>query len=246
VARRISGAAPFLILFAVLALSSSAGAAGGSRAVAFRTPDGVRLEGRLSGGGTVGIVLAHGALEQGEDSWFEFVPVLASHGYRVLAFDFRGYCPGGKGDCSAGQRDAMKFPLDCAAAVAYLRSSGATTVIVLGASLGGHACLYAASIRGAEFDGVVSLSAPQYAEGGGPDLTAAVLRRVQAPKLFMAGTLDSKYAADARSMYRASREPRQLALLPSPGHGTDLLTLAPPSLEKRTTTLILDFIAAHS
>ena len=33
----------------------------------------------------------------------------------MLAFDFRGYCPGGKGDCSAG-RDAMKFPLDCAAA----------------------------------------------------------------------------------------------------------------------------------
>jgi hypothetical protein len=67
----------------------------GSEAVHFKAADGVALQGRLFGHGSVGIVLTHIAdPEVAQAEWFSLAPVLASQGYRVLTFDFRGFCPG--------------------------------------------------------------------------------------------------------------------------------------------------------
>ena len=58
--------------------------------VEFSTPDGVILEGTIYGEGADGIVLAH---MRGADrsTWEPFAEVAAADGFRVLAFDFRGY-----------------------------------------------------------------------------------------------------------------------------------------------------------
>jgi hypothetical protein len=90
VARRISGTATALALAACLLTPATAAIAAAGHPVAFRAADGVELQGRLFGDGRVGVVLAHGALEQGEDSWFGFAPVLAGHGLRVLKLFIAG------------------------------------------------------------------------------------------------------------------------------------------------------------
>src|SRR5262245_39868702 len=77
-----------------------------STAVTFPSADGVALAGRLFGPdtATTGVVLAH-MLPADQSSWFDFADRLGGSGYRVLTFDFRGYCPGGVAGCSEGRKD---------------------------------------------------------------------------------------------------------------------------------------------
>ena len=92
-----------------------------SRAVTFTTSDGVRLAGRLFGPdtATAGVVLAH-MLPSDQSSWFDFADRLSREGYRVLTFDFRGYCPGGDAGCSRGQKDVASIWKDVLAAEARI------------------------------------------------------------------------------------------------------------------------------
>lgn len=217
----------------------------GSVAVHFRSTDGVDLEGRIFGTGAVAVVLAHIADPQSAQAeWFQFAPVLVRHGYRVLTFDFRGFCPGGIAGCS-GSGDPSKIWLDVVAGADFLRSRGAKTVVVVGAGLGGHAALFAASRPDVDLAGVVELGAPQRALNGphSYDLTPAVLRRIDEPKLYMAGkgAVEEGYdpTHDARSMYASSRKPKQLALLPSGLPGNALL------LKQQAKEVLFRFLAAY-
>lgn len=135
----------------------------GSAVVHFRSADGVDLEGRMFGTGAIGVVLAHIAdPQEAQAEWFSFAPVLVHHGYRVLTFDFRGFCPGDLAGCS-GTGDRAKIWLDVVAACDFLRSKGVGEVFAVGAGLGGHAALFAASRPGVDLAGVVELGAPQRA-----------------------------------------------------------------------------------
>jgi pimeloyl-ACP methyl ester carboxylesterase len=182
----------------------------------------VELAGRLFGDpGTAatGVVFAH-MLPADQTSWYEFAKRTSDQGYLALTFDFRGYCPGGDGGCSQGERNVSADPTDLTAAVAYLRSRGAGTIVLVGASMGGTAALLVAQGEGS-IAAVVTLSAPQTIEGlvAGPD----VLAQVTSAKLFVAGSGDGEAALAAQAFSDQSPAPKRLEVVASDDHGTDLL-----------------------
>jgi pimeloyl-ACP methyl ester carboxylesterase len=198
----------------------------GSIPVSF-TVDGLRLEGRVFGRGSTGVVLAH-MLPADQRSWFDFAQTLSDQGYTALTFDFRGYCPGGPGGCSQGERDISSIWRDVEGAARFLVGRGVEHIALIGASMGGTASLMAAADAASGQGGlgdvttVIALSAPTQIEG----LTASpeTLQRVSAAKLFLAGVGDATAAQAAQSFYDWAAAPKRVEILPSDDHGTDLLT----------------------
>jgi predicted alpha/beta-hydrolase family hydrolase len=211
----------------------------GSAAVRFSTSDGIELDGRLYGDpdGDVGVVLSH-MFPADQTSWIEFAEILAQEGYRVLTYNFRGYCPGGEAGCSEGEKD---FPEAWRAAVELLRSRGAGRVMLVGASVGGTASLVAAAQDPGAVQSVVSLSAP--VEFGGLRADPATLSMVIAPKFFLAGLDDFTAAAAAEAFYAGSGPPKRVEILPTGDHGTDLLSGDQGQTVQR---LVLEFLARYS
>jgi dienelactone hydrolase len=210
--------------------------------VSFSTNDGIAIEGRLFGKGDVAVVLAHGSFESGQASWVSYARTLADAGYVVLTLNLRGYCPGGDGGCSGGERNPPETWRDVAAAADYLRKRGTAKVFVMGASLGARSCLWAASRPGVAVAGVIGVSTPQKAAGEfspGYDFTPDVIAAIEEPKLFLVGDQDESFAADAQTMLTWATEPKHLTVFPTAAHGPDLLTL--PSASQA----VLDFLAKY-
>jgi pimeloyl-ACP methyl ester carboxylesterase len=201
----------------------------GSRPVAFASADGVRLEGRLFGDGSSAVVLSH-MRPADQTSWYRFANRLADAGYLVLTFDFRGYCPGGEGGCSEGDRDIGAMWQDVAGAVAFVRDRGASAVSLVGASMGGTASLVAAA-RGVDVEAIVTLSAPASIEGLVVD--GAAMSSVSAGKLFIAGVGDAPAANDAQRLHDLAPPPKRVEIVPADDHGTDLLTGAQAEVVRR-------------
>jgi uncharacterized protein len=197
---------------------------GPSTAVTFDTSDGFTLAGRLFGppSASAGIVLAH-MLPADQTSWYPFAERLAGQGFRVLTFDFRGYCPGGDGGCSEGSKDIDAAPTDLRAAVAFLRAGGVQRVGIAGASMGGTAALLVASDDRQGIPALVMLSAPQVLSGlavGQPEL-----QTVTGAKLYIAGLGDpAGAAASADALAALGPQPVNEEIVPVDAHGTDLLT----------------------
>lgn len=179
--------------------------------VDFRTPDGVKLEGTIYGDGADGIVLAH---MRGADrsTWAPFAELAAESGFRVLAFDFRGY--GG----SEGERDTL-LDVDLTAAVEHLGRDGAESVVVMGASMGGTATINVASKL--DLAGIVSLSAPAEFQGL-PALGVAA--DVDEPTMFIAAANDQPYADAAMEMSDLTPELKRLNIVDGGAHGTNLFS----------------------
>jgi pimeloyl-ACP methyl ester carboxylesterase len=130
--------------------------------VSFATEDGAVIYADIYGQGDRGVVLAHGGRFT-KESWQPQAQDLASAGYRVLAFDFRGF---GKSH-GPGDSDMFTAPmhLDVLGAVRYLHSNGAKIVSVVGGSFGGTAAADAAiASKPGEINRLVLLAA----EGNGP------------------------------------------------------------------------------
>ncbi|HEY9139824.1 MAG TPA: alpha/beta fold hydrolase [Bryobacteraceae bacterium] len=129
----IVGAPSFRMLAATL-LVTGIGAA--QEHVSFATEDGGLVYADVYGEGDRGVVLAHGG-QFNKESWEKQARTLAAAGFRALAIDFRGYGQ----SRGPGQADPLSAPLhwDVLAAVRYLRKTGAKTVSVVGASMGGAA-----------------------------------------------------------------------------------------------------------
>jgi pimeloyl-ACP methyl ester carboxylesterase len=208
----------------------------GSRPVSFTAADGVRLEGRLFGDGTSAVVLSH-MRPADQTSWYRFANRLADAGFLVLTYDFRGYCPGGDGGCSRGERDIGAIWQDVVGAVSFVRDRGAVAVSLVGASMGGTASLVAAS-RGLDVEAVVTLSAPASVEGLVVD--GAALSSLSAGKLFIAGVGDASAANDAQHLHDLSPPPKRVEIVPADDHGTDLLTGAQAEVVRR---LIENYLA---
>ncbi len=196
-----------------------------SQPVAFVTEDGVALSGRLFGGGTAGVVLAH-MYPADQTSWYTAAERLAKAGYLVLAFDFRGY-----GE-SEGSKDIQHLNRDVRAAVETIAVAGATETVLLGASMGGTACLVAAqeisasqaspaqpSPVGISVTGVVTLSAPVEFKGlSAADSTA----RLGCPLLFIAAEND--VGAEGAAALNQLAPDGDIQIVPGDDHGTDLLS----------------------
>lgn len=194
-----------------------------STAITFPSTDGVTLAGRLFGPehARAGVVLAH-MYPSDQSAWFDFADRLADRGYRVLTFDFRGYCPGGAAGCSEGEKQIPAIWQDVQGAIQRIRSEGVTRVGLVGASMGGTASLIAASMEGSDIDAVVTLSAPISFEG--LELTADELAQVSAAKLFIAGHADITAAQAVETLYEQTLQPKRPEILTTDDHGTDILT----------------------
>jgi predicted alpha/beta-hydrolase family hydrolase len=237
------GAAAAVAAFLLLGVACRAGTTespqAGSRAVVFHASDGTRLEGRVFGSGNVGVVLAH-MFPADQRSWWPFAGTLADDGYRVMTFDFRGYCPGGNAGCSGGSKDIPRIWEDVVAAAGYLRNAGVTRVMLVGASMGGTASLLAAAQPEVDPSAIVTLSAPLSFEGLTVD--PATLQNVEAPKLFIAGNGDATAAQAAQQLYDQALGSRRVEIEPTDDHGTDLLTgTRGEEVQKLITTYLAQF-----
>ncbi len=172
--------------------------------VSFVSSGGEPLIGAELGVGTVGIVLAHMYMGSLCD-WFPYADRLRDRGWRVLAFDFGG---GSLVDAVAGAADE-------------LRREGATTIVLVGESMGGAAALAAASLVTPPVTAAAALSSPSTFRGAD---AAAAVPHLTMPVLFMDARDSPDFPADARAMYAAcpSRH-KELSLLPGTDHGAQLL-----------------------
>ena len=180
----------------------------------FRATDGTRLDGAMLGSGTAGVVLAH---QYPADlcGWWPYAAVLARKGFRVLLFDFRCF---GLSTCPTDANGDLTD--DLTGAVAELRRRGATSVALLGASLGATVSLMTAPTLTPTPDAVVSLS-------GEPDLgylvgstrldAMASVGRLSSPVLFVVARGDLAVSVkETRSMFRAAgASDKRLVVLPS-------------------------------
>ena len=207
--------------------------AGAQKTVSFSTEDGGLLYGDLYGQGERGVVLAHGA-RFNKESWKEQALRLQAAGFRVLAFDFRGY---GKSK-GPGDADAMSAPLklDVLAAVRYLHQNGRKSVSVIGGSMGGAAA-GAASIAShpGEIDRVVFLAAY-------PDVSA---EKLQCASLFIVAQDDASGDGPRlpriRAAFEKAPEPKRLVVLEGSAHAQFLFQT---DQAERVMKEILEFLEA--
>jgi pimeloyl-ACP methyl ester carboxylesterase len=202
-----------------------------SKAIDFRATDGAMLHGVLLGSGPNAVVLSH-EFRANLCNWLPFAQQLAARGYRALAYDSR---PLG----SIPSKGHLEW--DVLGAERELVRRGVKRVIVGGASAGGTAAMTAAArIPRSLLAGVIVLSSPrQFASMD----AAAAARRVTAPSFFGVGRRDSAFVDEVRKLAAASAAKRkELVVVPSSGHGTELLetSWAPASFRTR----LLTFVAA--
>ncbi|MGQ0720775.1 MAG: alpha/beta hydrolase [Candidatus Eiseniibacteriota bacterium] len=181
------------------------------RSVTFPTEDGGLIHADLYGEGVQGVVLAHGGrFDKG--SWAPQARRLADAGFLVLAIDFRGYgLSRGPGDS-----DPLGAPLhlDVLAAVRHLRSAGASTIAVVGGSMGGTAAAHASiESEPGEIDRVVLLAG---VARDSPD-------RIKGRKLFIAARGDTTASGKPRligirEQFGLAPDPKELVILEGSAH----------------------------
>jgi pimeloyl-ACP methyl ester carboxylesterase len=197
-----------LLVFIVILLSVAPAAA--QTTVSFPTDDGGLVYADVYGQADRAVVLAHGG-QFNKESWKRQAETLVAAKFRVLALDFRGY---GKSK-GPGDSDPMDAPLykDVLAAVHYLRKTGAKTVSVVGASMGGWAAGDASiASQPGEIDRLVFLgSAPSGPAG-----------KLKSPSLFIVArddaSEDGPRLPGIRAQYDKAPEPKQLIVLDGSAH----------------------------
>jgi dienelactone hydrolase len=210
--------------------------------VVFEAADGVRLTGMLFGGGLVGVIFVH--MGRGGDTQADFYTLaraLAGRGYLALTYNRRGVCGASGRQCSQGADDYASSWKDVVGAVEYLRSRGAASVVLIGASIGAMASLYAAASHRVEPAALIEIGGVNHASSY--DFTRQQLQGVAGAKLFVSSADDVYGGADAaREWYSWATEPRQLAILPGAAHGTDMLPSGEPTA-RPLVRLVLRFLA---
>lgn len=231
-----------LVMLAAACSKAPATAPVSARTVYFKASDGVQLEGKLYGKKVgVGVVLSH-QFNSDQSGWFAFAQQLASEGFAVLTYDFRGYCPGGDAGCSRGKKDIANEWKDVVGASDFMRKQGVSRLFLIGASMGGTASLDAVGGGRLSVEGVITLSAPDSFEGA--VITQPELAALHGPKLFIAGRDDPGGAAGAANyFYDNVGRPKQIAIYPVADHGTELLSGASGT---QATAAVMKFLDTYS
>lgn len=175
------------------------------------TRDGAILDAHVYGGGPHGVVLVHGGRFT-KESWHEQARILVEAGFRVLALDLRGFGQSQGNDGTSAPTEKAR-ELDVLAAVEHLRQNGATTVSVVGASMGGDYAAEAAEAHPDEIDRLVLLAAGAYTP----------LVRSKARKLFILSRDDvigdnTPRLPAIQSQYEKASEPKELVVLDGSAH----------------------------
>ena len=213
-----------LLLFASAALAQTS--------VSFPTEDGGVIYADLYGTGDKAVVLAHGG-PFNKESWRKQATTLEARGFRVLAFDFRGY---GKSR-GPGDSEPMGAPLelDVLAAVRYLHQTGAKSVSIIGGSMGASAAGDASiASRAGEIDRLVLL-------GGAPNGPA---EKLKSPALFIVARDDTSgdgpRLPGIQKQYDRAPEPKKLIILSGSAHAQYLFET---DQAERVMNEILQFLA---
>jgi alpha/beta superfamily hydrolase len=207
----------------------------------FDAPDGAHLSGVVLGQGGTGVVLAHQRWFN-LCSWMPFVRILAQRGFKVLAFDFRGF---GASPPVSG-RAGRSLDLDVAGAADYLRRQGVHRVVLAGSSMGATSALMVASEEQpagqAPIAGVVSISGPSRFY----DMdAAAAVRHLRVPLLLIASGGEGSFTRAARLLYHdASSHSKRMVLVPGTVHGIGLLQ--EPGVGPQIRQLVTTFIEEHA
>jgi dienelactone hydrolase len=179
--------------------------------VSFPTSDGGIVHADLYGTGERAVVLAHGGRFQ-KPSWEKQARVLVDAGFRVLAIDFRGRGQSRGGPAAGSGDEGLRY--DVLAAVRYLQASGAKTVSVVGASLGGGAAAEASvEAKPGEIDRLVLLA----------HSTIEHPERMKGRKLFITARDDpradgSPRLIKIREQFERAPEPKELVILEGSAH----------------------------
>lgn len=178
--------------------------------VSFVTGDGALIYADVYGTGDRGVVLAHGGRFR-KESWQPQAEQLATAGFHVLAFDFRGF---GQSH-GPGDKDMFTAPmhLDVLAAVRYLQKNGAKTVAVIGGSFGGGA---AADASSASPPGEINRLILLASEGNGP------AEKIKAPLLEIVARDDASEDGPRlpriRAWFDKAPQPKELIVLDGSAH----------------------------
>jgi pimeloyl-ACP methyl ester carboxylesterase len=200
--------------------------------IVLHTQDGATLQATLYGQGPHGVVLAHGG-RFNKESWDPQARALSDHGFRVIAFDFRGvgqsHGPGDSDFFTPNRR------YDVLAAARYLKENGATSVSIVGGSLGGGFAADAALDSPGTFDRIVFLSATPGGE----------LERLGGRKLFIMArndiSGDGPRLPGFMAAYGKTAPPKQLILLDGSAHAQFLFQ---SDQSERVMGEILKFLSA--
>jgi alpha-beta hydrolase superfamily lysophospholipase len=199
------------------------------------TSDGVRLYAASAGKGSKAVVLLHES-PANLCGWLPTMKLLADHGFRAVAIDFRGF-----GRSTVDRSAAISVKPDIQAGIDEAKAEGSDKVFLMGASYGGASELtYGPDLDGV--DGIVSLSG----ELRLPNLDAiGAVPRLKTPLLVVAARDDgAANAADSRKLVQAAgSNDKRLAVFPSTYHGWSLLDEAP--YRARAQKLVLDWLDAR-
>ena len=186
--------------------------------------DGTKLAAAEWGDGPRGVVLLP---QRGADlcGWWDFATELADAGYHVLAIDFRatGYSDVGS------VRDLTR---DAVGAVEWLKQTGATNVVLIGASMGATTALVTAGRHPDLAAGVVSLSMPRSIDVTGGDADGPTTPQEAAPQievpLLMCWARSDGSATDPQPIVDAApATTKQMVTRDGGQHGWGLLTDGP-------------------
>lgn len=190
-----------------------------ARSVSFRAGDARLLYGDEYGSGNRGVViLAHGGYSS-RASWKPAAEALEAEGFHVLVFESRGaadYAAGKETPCLS---DEVCQSRDVVAAIRHMRRLGATTISLVGGSLGGAAVALAAIDAGQRsIDGIVLLAPAA--------ITAP--EKIPARLLFIAARNDANAAGlrlpGIREQYARVRSPKEFTLVEGSAHGQLILS----------------------
>jgi fermentation-respiration switch protein FrsA (DUF1100 family) len=206
------------------------------RQVSFAAEDGVPLRGRVHGHGTVAVVLTNMG-DNDPGPWDAFAPELSGRGYLVLTFSFRYPL---RTDSFTPAMAAGTVP-DLRGAVAYVRSLGATRVVLVGASLGGMTVGKIAGAVGAAAE--VILSAEPDLAGYDFAVGPAELDAMAGPKLFIASQDDPIVGyAGTRTYFDRAPEPKRFHGVAGADHGVRIFA---GTRGAEVRALLIDFIASN-
>jgi dienelactone hydrolase len=202
--------------------------------VSFPTEDGGLVYADVYGNGERGVVLAHGG-GLTKESWEKQGRALAQAGFRSVALDFRGEGESREGTQKLPPDEGRHF--DVLAAVRYLRKTGAKSVAVVGASMGGDYAAEAAEAEPDAIDRLVLLAAGAYTP----------LIRMKGPKLFIMSRDDiigdnKLRLPEIREQYQGATEPKEFVILDGSAHAQFIFKT---DQGERLMREILRFLSAH-
>ena len=216
-------------LTAFLAL---AGFATAQQSVSLPTQDGGLIYGDVYGSGDRAVVLTHGG-RFNRASWAEQAPAIVAAGFRALAIDFRGEGHS-RGATPGNPEEGRRF--DVLGAVHYLRKTGAKSVSVVGASMGGDYAAEAAETEPAAIDRLVLLASGAY----------TTLTKMKGPKLFILARDDSNddgpRLPKIRARYEKASDPKTLIIVDGSAHAQFLFQT---DQGERVMREILRFLSDH-